>query len=73
MRAVVCRAYGPPEDLVIDDVADPVPGPGQVRGAGARGGGQLPRRAVHRRQVPGQDPAAVHPGQRARRRGDRRR
>ncbi len=30
MRAVVCRAYGPPEDLVIDDVADPTPGPGQL-------------------------------------------
>jgi NADPH2:quinone reductase len=31
MRAVVCRSYGPPEDLVVeDDVADPVPGPGQL-------------------------------------------
>ncbi|HEY9304349.1 MAG TPA: alcohol dehydrogenase catalytic domain-containing protein, partial [Mycobacterium sp.] len=30
MRAVVCREYGPPENLVVDDVADPVPGPGQV-------------------------------------------
>jgi NADPH:quinone reductase len=30
MRAVVCRAYGPPEDLVVDDVADPMPGPGQL-------------------------------------------
>ena len=38
-------------------------------GAGARRGGQLPRRAVDRRQVPGQDSAAVHPGQRARRGG----
>lgn len=30
MRAVICHAYGPPEDLVIEDVADPTPGPGQV-------------------------------------------
>lgn len=30
MRAVICRSYGPPEDLVIDDVADPTPGPGQL-------------------------------------------
>ncbi|BBZ50514.1 NADPH:quinone oxidoreductase family protein [Mycobacterium heidelbergense] len=30
MRAVVCRSYGAPEDLVIDDIAEPVPGPGQV-------------------------------------------
>ena len=30
MRALMCRSYGPPEDLVLEDVADPVPGPGQV-------------------------------------------
>ena len=30
MRAVVCRSYGPPEDLVVDDVADPIPAPGQL-------------------------------------------
>jgi NADPH:quinone reductase len=30
MRAVVCRSYGAPEDLVLTDVADPVPGPGQL-------------------------------------------
>jgi NADPH2:quinone reductase len=30
MRAAVCRSYGTPEDLVVDDVPDPVPGPGQL-------------------------------------------
>ncbi len=30
MRAVICRSYGTPEDLVIEDVAEPVPGPGQL-------------------------------------------
>ncbi|BBN45782.1 MULTISPECIES: NADPH:quinone oxidoreductase family protein [Mycobacterium avium complex (MAC)] len=30
MRAVVCRSYGTPEDLVLDEVPDPVPGPGQL-------------------------------------------
>lgn len=30
MRAIVCNAYGPPEDLVLDEVPDPVPAPGQV-------------------------------------------
>jgi NADPH:quinone reductase len=30
MRAVVCRSYGTPEDLVIEDVDDPVPAPGQM-------------------------------------------
>jgi NADPH:quinone reductase len=30
MRAVICRSYGAPEDLAVEDVADPVPGPGQL-------------------------------------------
>jgi len=30
MRALVCKAYGPPESLVIEDVDDPVPGAGEV-------------------------------------------
>ena len=30
MRAIICRAYGSPESLVLDDVPEPVPGPGQV-------------------------------------------
>ena len=30
MRAIVCRSYGPPENLVLDDVPEPVPAPGQI-------------------------------------------
>lgn len=30
MRAVVCRQYGPPEDLVIEELPDPTPGPGTL-------------------------------------------
>ncbi|MCV7260811.1 NADPH:quinone oxidoreductase family protein [Mycobacterium shimoidei] len=30
MRAVVCRRYGPPEDLVVDEMPDPTPGPGEL-------------------------------------------
>ncbi len=30
MRGVVCRSYGPPEDLVVEDLVDPTPGPGQL-------------------------------------------
>jgi NADPH:quinone reductase len=30
LRAVLCKAFGPPETLVVEDVASPVPGPGQV-------------------------------------------
>lgn len=31
MRAVLCKAYGPPESLVIEEQPSPQPGPGQVR------------------------------------------
>ena len=30
MKAVLCKAYGPPESLVLEEVPDPSPGPGQV-------------------------------------------
>jgi NADPH2:quinone reductase len=30
MRAVICHTYGPPEDLVVEEVPDPTPGPGQL-------------------------------------------
>ncbi len=30
MRAVLCKAYGPPESLVVEDVASPTPGPGEL-------------------------------------------
>src|SRR5947199_5698642 len=30
MRAVVCRAYGPPQSLAVEDITPPVAGPGEV-------------------------------------------
>lgn len=30
MKALLCKNYGPPETLVLDDIATPEPGPGQV-------------------------------------------
>ena len=30
MKAVLCNAYGPPESLVVEDVASPTPGPGEA-------------------------------------------
>jgi NADPH:quinone reductase len=30
MRAVLCKAYGPPESLVVEDVPSPAAGPGEV-------------------------------------------
>lgn len=30
MRAVVCHSFGPPENLTVETVDDPIPGPGQA-------------------------------------------
>ena len=30
MKAVLCKAYGPPESLVIEELPSPAPGPGEV-------------------------------------------
>ena len=30
MKALLCRAWGGPEDLVVGDVPDPEPGPGEL-------------------------------------------
>ncbi len=30
MKAVLCKAFGPPEDLVMEEVESPEPGPGQI-------------------------------------------
>lgn len=30
MRTIVCKEFGPPEKLVLEEVADPTPGPGEL-------------------------------------------
>lgn len=30
MRAVLCNQFGPPEDLVVTEVPDPTPEPGEI-------------------------------------------
>src|SRR6185295_16399558 len=30
MKAILCKAFGPPESLVFEEVASPVPGPGEA-------------------------------------------
>jgi NADPH2:quinone reductase len=30
VKAVLCKAFGPPESLVVEDVPEPTPGPGEV-------------------------------------------
>ena len=44
MKAVVCKEFGPPEKLVIEEVEGPHPGPGRSADRGPGGDGHLPRR-----------------------------
>ena len=30
MKAVICKQFGPPETLVVEDLPSPKPGPGEV-------------------------------------------
>ena len=30
MKAVLCKEFGPPETLIVEDIPSPEPGPGQV-------------------------------------------
>ncbi|WP_420148481.1 NADPH:quinone oxidoreductase family protein [Spirosoma sp.] len=30
MKAILCRAYGPPDTLTLEDVPSPIPGPGEI-------------------------------------------
>ena len=38
VRAVICKAFGEPETLVVEEVADPVAGEGELRIAVAAAG-----------------------------------
>ena len=31
MKAIVCEAYGPVDDLVLRELPEPAPGPGEIR------------------------------------------
>lgn len=42
MRALVCKEFGPPESLVIEERPDPVPGPGEVLVANRAAGINFP-------------------------------
>ena len=37
MRALICREYGPPESLVLEETDDPVAGDGEIVVAGIPG------------------------------------
>ena len=72
MKALLCKQYGPPESLVLEDVPRPAPpgdGPGSPSGARVRG--ELSRSPPHREQVPGASVPSVLAGRGGR--GGRRR
>ncbi|KUH36550.1 MULTISPECIES: zinc-binding dehydrogenase [Streptomyces] len=56
MRAIRLHAFGPAENLVLEELPDPVPGPGQVRVAVAAAGVHLLDTAL-REGMPGPFPA----------------
>ncbi|MFC8047469.1 zinc-binding dehydrogenase [Nocardia sp. NPDC057353] len=60
MRAIRLHAFGPPENLILDEVPDPEPGPGQVRIA-VRAAGVHLLDTVLRQGKPGPMPAPELP------------
>ena len=58
----VCRAYGPPEVVAVDELPSPAARRRPGAGPGRRRGGQLPRRAARRQPVPDQVPPPFVPG-----------
>ncbi|WP_431890098.1 alcohol dehydrogenase catalytic domain-containing protein [Cellulosimicrobium funkei] len=61
MDAIRLHAFGPPENLVLDQVPDPVPGPGQVRVAVRAHGVHLLDTALRRGEVAGPLPLPTLP------------
>ncbi|MEZ5179305.1 MAG: hypothetical protein R2746_13780 [Acidimicrobiales bacterium] len=64
MRRIVCQEWGPPEQLVVVEGPDPVPGPGQVVVAVAAAGVNFVDALLRGRHLP-DHAAAVHARKRA--------
>lgn len=64
MRAIIVSRYGPPDVLELDELPDPVPGPGQVRvrvvAAALPGAGQAAHTALRELVVGAGDVVLVH-------------
>ena len=63
MRAARVHAYGPPESIVIEEVVDPQPGPGEALVAVEAASINYPDVLDPRQRVSGVGSAAVHAGQ----------
>ena len=66
MKAVLCKAFGPPESLVIEEVDPLKPGKGQVV-ISVKACGELPRYFEHSGKIPIETTISLYTGQRGRR------
>lgn len=62
MKALVCRAWGPPESLVVDELPDPTPGEGDVIVRVAAAGVNFPDTLVIQRKYQIVPPLPFSPG-----------
>lgn len=62
MKAVLCKQWGPPESLVVEDVASPEPGPGEVRIEVHAAGVNFPDSLIIQRKYQLQPPLPFSPG-----------
>src|SRR5258706_14093446 len=64
MRALVCKAHGLPETLVVDELPSPVPGPNQVLVRIEAAGVNFPDALIIQNKYPLKPPLPVIPGAR---------
>ena len=62
MKAIVCKQWGGPEQLVLEDIALPEPGPGQVRIRVAAAGVNFPDVLIVQKKYQVQPPLPFTPG-----------
>ncbi len=62
MKAVLCRQFGPPESLVIEEVASPVPGPGEVVISARAAGVNFPDTLIIQNKYQFKPPLPFSPG-----------
>ena len=63
MKAVLCKAWGPPETLVVEEVASPAPGKGQVLVAVKAAGVNFPDVLIVQNKYQVKPPLPFSPGQ----------